>query len=1354
MKKCFAVNINDAPSLYRRMGLVGTCMLFCFVLHGYNLRVISDRVNLSNSSVTSLCQDTKGLLWIGTCDGLNQYNGHTVTPYQSLKEGQRFSGSLIDKIIETNDSILWIQSYHGVDRFNQNIKNVQSFNEFNQVLFTAKDLDGHYFIIKNDHYVFYYNEYAADFERINVNEVVFDNIVHLFVVNNHLYVINRDGSSFCYLITKDEKGLLSLLKQGGYQHSKGVLACFESRYNLLFLDENYDLFEVDIGNQKIIRVTNIRSLIKSKGDLSSIVKYKNDYFLAFKTSGLFRLRMQANTFITEEILTSNGVFCLLEDRYQDIIWIGTDGQGVFLYSEDLYSIRSVLLNHFTTRVNRPIRAVYVDKYRTLWLGSKGDGIMRIPEYSIERYILSYPIEYFSTANSGLRDNSVYVFKESKRDILWIGTEEGLSYYSYKTKRIEPIDLKDGGVSLKYFHDIYEEDSILWLASVGMGVIKARLNWDNEHPRLKVIKRFLADDGQFSSNYFYSLFPDEHTFLMANRGAGIFFLDTKANLLNNVSFEDNTQNEIYSIAKDRYNNYLIGTASGLVEYKKNGKYRVFNKLSGFPNNIIHCILPDDDENFWLSTNNGVIIYNSRTNLFRKYGHLDGLVVNEFSDGAYFKDDETGNIFFGGVNGFVCIARNTNYVPVNHTPPAYFGDLLIQGKSFDISEFLSRKGDCEQLNLRYNQNFFSINFNVIDYLNGGNYNYQYMFEGINEDWVENGNSNMITVTNFAPGDYTLFVKYYSLSTLKSSGIYRLNIKISPPWYLTVWAYVGYCLLGLLLIAILIRSFLVRLRKKKIRTLRILEAKHKEEVHESKLRFFTNVAHEFFTPLTLIYGPCSRIINSTEAAKPIVKYAKVIQQNAERLNHLIQDLINFRKIEQGVNMAFIESVCITDLIDNLCLTFSDLSESGKVKFENNIQVDLYWNTDKEFLMTVLINLLSNAFKYTKEGASVRISTEMIDDSLLITVSNSGKGIKPEEIDKIFDRYSVLDDFESQEYATVASRTGLGLAISHNLVNQLDGEILVASIPDEWTHFTVKLPQKELNPRESAPVRFHGLGTLEYFVDNELTHFNEEAFDERKPTLLIIDDEPEILWLVRELFLDEFNVLTYSNTSDALELLKDSRPNIIICDIHMGEMDGISFTKQLKKTVELAHIPIILISGDHHVEKQIEGMDAGAELYITKPFNADYLITSVKRLMSSRETLKDYFSSPISAYDVYQGKLKHKDHKKLLNDILKVVNQNIQNKDLSAGFVADSLNMSYRSLHRKLKEINGSLSLSTIIRDCRLHISKDLLIRSKLTIDEVAFKSGFNNRVSFFKAFSKEVGTTPGNFREQMQEGALKDA
>ncbi len=569
----------------------------------------------------------------------------------------------------------------------------------------------------------------------------------------------------------------------------------------------------------------------------------------------------------------------------------------------------------------------------------------------------------------------------------------------------------------------------------------------------------------------------------------------------------------------------------------------------------------------------------------------------------------------------------------------------------------------------------------------------------------------------------------------------IRIGDPWYASWWAYLIYALCLLLLAALLIRSFILRSKRKKQELLNEIEKRHQKNVFESKLRFFTNIAHEFCTPLTLIYGPCGRILSSKGLSKFVVDYVQMIQTNAERLNNLIHELIEFRRIETGNREVRVESLNVSSIVKGIAKTFVEMAKSRNITFLSKIPEQVMWNSDKGFLNTIIINLISNAFKYTPDGQSIKIEVDTSRENMLaLRVANEGSTIKEKDFQYIFNRYAILDNFENQDEKNF-SRNGLGLAISYNMAKLLNGTLKVENTSDGWVMFTLTLPVMELTTGVSETKRL----MAEYIpkIDTQpILKLPQYEFDKMRPTLLVVDDEIEMLWFIGEIFSADFNVVTLQDPERLDQVMNEVYPNVIICDVMMPGMGGIELTRRIKSVKETAHIPIIVVSGRHEMEQQMEALSAGAEMYITKPFSAEYLRISVCQVIERKEVLKNYFSSPISSFEKSDGKLTHKESKKFLQSVLKIINDNITNKDLTPRYIADRLAISPRSLYRKMEEI-GEDSPTDLIKECRLHIAKDLLLTTKKTIDEIVFDSGFSNKVTFFKVFREKYECTPKEFR-----------
>jgi len=1296
----------------------------CFILtnsaYSYSLKQIVDKEHLSNSAITNFCQDDKGVMWIGTCDGLNIYNGREVRNYEPVDEGNYLSGNLIDKVLYSGDDTYWIKTYYGVDKYDAKKNKLVKYNEFRKLFLIEKDNNNHIFIIQESNSIYYYHKKSKTFKKIVISGAVFSDISKFFIdPKNNLWIVTNKGYSSCFKITENKKnGELSLTANKNRLHNNAqLLDCFYDDDCINLIDEKKDLYNLNIASGKETFIFNLDKEIQSRGKISSIIKYHDSYFVGFSMGGLILLEKPKNTTVYKSTVigVNCGVFCLKKDRFQDIVWIGTDGQGVYHYTNTPYSVKSTLLNNIPNGMDRPIRALYLDEQNTLWIGSKGDGIRKIYNYDINKSILNSKIEKLTRDNSFLSNNAVYCFAKSKRNILWIGNDEGVNYFSFKENKIKQLVLKVNGESFKYVHDIYEDNnSNLWIASVGLGVVKAHIGGSDGEPILDNIQHYSINNKEFASNFFFSIYAEnDSTIWFANRGFGPIKYNARTNSLNPVNlykkYNNQIANDVFSITKDKFNQYLFGTSFGLIKYSSSEKSKIYNKKNGFLNNTIHAILKGVNNNYWLSTNQGLIVFDTQKDVFRNFDILDGLEVAEFSDGAAFKDQKTGTLFFGGINGFVTVLEK-NVSEQKYMPPIIFDKLSIFGAYYNILEVLTKENKKDVLNLKYNQNFFSISFTAVDYLNGNNYSYFYKLEGLSDKWIDNEHSNVASFTNLSPGNYYLNIKYYNQTLGKESPVYRIKIHIIRPWYQSFLAYLFYLILLFFAIKYIIRFLKAQESQKKRELLNAIEKKHQKEMFESKLTFFTNIAHEFCTPLTLISGPCERILERKDINKFVIDYVMMIKTNAERLNNLIQELIEFRRIETGNRIPLIESLPVSEMVMDITDSFKLLAESKEISFEINIHKSLFWNSDKGFITTIVTNLLSNAFKYTPNKGTIKIDLSISDDNLVIETSNDGKNFNEKDLVRVFDRYTIFDNFEKQEGKQSFSRSGLGLAISSNLIKILNGKIDVQNAPENRIIFTVRLPKMDVVDIVSEGNVIH-----EYIPFLEMPHtikLNDDKIDQIRQTLLIIDDDIEMLWFVSEIFSKEYNVVKLQDSTQISQILKDVYPDLIICDVMMPVLNGIDLTKRIKEKKETNHIPIILISALHDIDQQIDAISSGANIYITKPFNTELLITSVHQLLEQKEELKDYFSSPLSSFDLTEGKLTHKDNRKFYKSVLKVINDNITDPELSSQFIATKLGMGSRSLYRKMKEI-GAQSPSNLINEGRLFIAKDLLVKTTITIE-----------------------------------------
>lgn len=1334
------------------------CILCCFphLIHAYSLRQFSNKNGLSNSAILSLYQDHQGVIWIGSCDGLNIFDGTNIHVYNPVNPTKApLSGNLINDIMETEKDVLWIQTNYGLDRLDTKLQTSKSFTEFKDKNYMAKSRDNDLFIVKDDGYIYYYQPEKQLFQKLEVPQIAFGHVLSTIIdKNNILWVFTSNNDTRSYQIIKNKEEI-ALTPNNLFKHSEQLLWAFAEEDLVYFIDKTYSLYEYDFGNQQQYFIADLKAEVETRGEVSSIIKQQNDYYIGFKSSGLIVLKYMSDQKIKYQMQDTeihSGIFCLMKDKYQDIVWIGTDGQGVYMYFNDAFSITNTLLDTPVYQINNPVRTVYYDEEQTLWIGTKGGGILRIRNYSPETNA-AVSFDRISISNSTLTDNTVYCFAPGSANRLWIGTENGLNYYSYQNKQLKAFTVIADGKKVKYVHSINElNDTTLWVSTVGEGIVKVILDKAGSAPSVKSATRIVLDDGRMASNYFFTSFQENDSILwFGNRGYGAYRLNVETEQLTPYRFDNvvnsQTANDIFAIYKNE-KGYWLGTSSGLLHFNEDYSH-YHDRADLFSNNTVHGILEDQQNNLWISTNQGLVRFNPKTNTGQTYDRENGLEVTEFSDGAFYKDSRTETLFFGGTNGFVTVKPNA-YIMADYMPQINLKGLSIFGKEYNIHDFLHDKKGKKILQLDYSRNFFCIDFMAIDYINGNNYSYSYKLDEVSSQWIESGTSASAIFSNLAPGQYTLLVKYKNNMNGKECEPQKLLIQITPPWYLSNWAYILYFILIALFCILAVYRIVHQYRRKQHRMIEKLNREKKEEVYESKLRFFTNITHEFCTPLTLIYGPCEKILAYPQSDSYIRKYGKMIQQNTEKLNGLILELLEFRRLETGHKVLSIQRLSVSDKLRNIAESFCELAENKNLNYRLDIEPDIEWNTDISCFSKIVNNLISNAFKYTPEEGNITIGLKVENQLLTLNISNSGKGIAKENLAKIFDRYKILDSFEMNGKN---SRNGLGLAICKNMVTLLNGEINVSSIQNEITTFTVTLPELSPTAQEAeTPQKVYETGPLNTNTEPMELEQTTVNFDTSKHTVMIIDDDPSMLWFVSEIFVDKYNVLSFNNAAEALASLELKQPDLIISDVMMPEIDGLSFAQKIKQNKLWSHIPLILLSALHHEDDQVKGIEAGAEVYVTKPFNVKYLEKVVYRLIKRESDLKEYYSSIFSSFKVENGNCIHKEDQEFLDKVIETIEKNITNPDLSVELLSSDLGYSTRQFYRKLKPITDK-SPADIIKEYRLTMAERLLLTKNYTIEEIMDKTGFNNRGTFYKLFSQRFGMPPRQYREQQKDSVKKE-
>lgn len=1318
-------------------------LLLCTInsLSAYNIRQITNADGLTSSAVLSLLQDNKGFLWMGTCDGVNIYDGTKAYSWNGW--GQlNLSGYVIEEMLETHEGVIWVQTNYGLTKVDRNKHRVEEYSQFKGSDMMVKNELGDLFFFSSSNILYAFNAMKQEFYQLPIGTLNKEDIVNLYV-NEHYLVLFLKDEIVCYQMEHSPEGEYRL-SAVSYREKTDVCYGFGDNNQIYWLDGNCNLFGYNLVRQEKQFVCNWEKALKGRGTVVDILRDGTSFFVAFQTNGLLKISLQANNeYAVDDLGIKSGVFRILKDRFQDIVWIATDGQGVFVYSEGKYSILSVTYQDLNQSIGKPIRSIFWDAKGTLWLGTKGEGILKIYDFSPKRHDVRYKTELINSPESGLIDNSVYSFAESRRPLFWIGHDSGLSYYSYRDGKIRSVSSSE---KINYVHAIYEEsDSVLWIATVGTGVVRALVSDRAGIPYIRSLKRYTIDNGNFSSNYFFTLFADaRRNVWFGNRGYGLFHIkgDSLSAIPLQGEYTSKVVSDIFSIIRDK-DIFWLGTGAGLIK-KQHDKESYFNQSVGFINSTIHAMLQDENERLWVATNGGLIGFDVLNNKFQNYGKGSGLKVLEFSDGASFSQNDT--LFFGGFNGFVVITNNKKYVSDEEltNPPLRFTNINVLGEQkmcIDVQNW----GDKPSLLLEPDQNNFTLSFLALDYVNPTNYSYQYR---LNEktDWIDNGANNSISFTQMNHGNYLLEIRYKNQATGEFSHAYPVYITIASPWYLSTLAVIIYSLLILLAFFISIRWFLLKQQRKKLLALEKMEQAHKEELYEEKLRFFTNITHEFSTPLTLIYGPCERLLQY-DHSEYVHKYVSLIKANAERLNALIQEIIDFRRLETGHQTLYIKQIDVSSVCNEIIHSFSELAEQNQIRVENVVAADILWNTDSKCLIKILNNLISNAFKYTFIGGLIRVTVNItVDRRLCIKVYNTGKGIRQEDIPLIFNRYKVLDDVETSSIKGMSSRNGLGLAICRSMVELLGGEIQIKGEYKSYAEFEVLLPMLDLTPEGGETESFNTENILPVMKSAQPERLPELASDvvAPGPKILVIDDNVEVLMLLQEAFSNEFRVVVAQNAEQALEEIKNDMPILIITDVMMPGIDGFELTRRLKQNKHTMSIPIVILSAKNSSQEKIIGLDVGADAYIDKPFNINYLKAVVERLIENRSQMKDFFNSSACAYGFSHGHLVKAEDKDFLLKITEYIEKHVDSENLSLEELAEYMQVSVRTLYRRFKEMDLE-SPKDYIKEYRIKLAAKLLRTTSLTVQEIMYKTGFVNRSHFYKEFSKHFQMTPKDYRNE---------
>ena len=1307
-----------------------------------SLRTIDTYDGLSSMFAMSLYQDSLGYMWVGTYNGVSMLEGNNAS-VMSL-HGRIYSalnGNVIDDIQGGRHGQIWFHSNFGLVHWNARTRELHKFPEINGIYSFVVSPNDEVIAVSQERGLQYYNEKEGQFRPFSYGNLKHNDIRAMAIGNGHRWIVVSRTQLYETKFTLSADGTPSLHALRQVEHNRGEIKTAKiDGEDIFFIDNEDDLYYTTIQNFKPQKLFHIPASFQKRGKINAIVRYGNDIVIGFGIVGVVKMHQtKEGTWKETSLNVNSGVFDIKYDSRQGILWIATDGEGVKYFANTPYDIRTETFQELPHPISAPVRALQKDKNGDLWVATKGDGVLCYHNFNPKDGTASL-IDHFTTENSPLLHNSIYSFAEGKNGIIWMGSDaKGINYYLPDQHKIGTLKIEDDN-PIYNIHGITEVDGDLWIASWGHGVFNIKLNWNGNIPSVATIHQMLYTPGHWELAQFLSVQADKGNIWVVSRENGVTCIDKKTLKSKTIHFNESRLdvfNDVVSLNTQVPEGVLFASSAGLLLQPRDlsRPYLNLSDTLGLGTQSIRSIVYTRNKRIWFSTPHALIQHDMQTASTNLYRVGDEIDMSEFVEGAAYYDKEQDVKYFGGAGGFIIVSPR-NQGNVDYLPEVVFHDLTFSSGNEEIRPIIGH----EPIVLTYDQNYFTVKYDAIDYLDANSYTFEYCLNNDANEWIQNGHNRSISFINQRPGKYTIQVRYRKGNYVSPS--YELKIQILPPWWLSWFMKLLYALAIMACVAYLIYRYIRKQRRRQQYMVERMNEKHREEVYESKLRFFTNITHEFSTPLTLISGPCQRILDTPGLSAPIKNYATIIQHSSIRLNDLIQELIELRRIDTGSRVMEIAEMNLTERLTRIATTFSFEAEKSHIDYKVSIQPDLIWNTDSNAFATICINLISNAFKYVEDNGRIRVqlATDK-NQQLLFTVSNSGPGIRQEQIDKMFNRYAILENLEDETKTRGFARNGLGLAITRGLIEGLEGNIQVKG-EEHQTIFTVTLPHLEVNaetPQNAGYVPVHR--EEETIAKSEKP---QGKIDPNRANLLIVDDDKEMTWFLSDVLQKNYNIISCNDPEKALEYFKTQRIDLVISDIMMEPFDGLELCRRIKGDSLTNHIPVILLSSRQNEVLQVDTANAGAELFMTKPFDLDYLQSIVHNMLMRNQSLKDYFNSSLSAFDIVDGQHLHHEDKEMLDRMAKIIEENLTNPELSTQYVAKEMGIGLRNIYRKMATFTD-LTPKDMIREARLERAKQLLTKTGMNVEEVCYQAGFGNRGTFYKLFFAKFGCTPKQYHEE---------
>ena len=1274
---------------------------------------------LSNNNITSCIQDKHGFIWIGTRDGLNRFDGYSFRTFQDTDEGPKsLENDWVNSLTLDSKGQLWIGTFMGIYKYNEKDENFDTVPfckgmMAKNLVFDSTDnlwvlLDGK--LVK-------YNVQLDDFQVYNIPD------------NGYL-------ESFCY--TYNEKIWLVL--------SNGMLYSFDIASGEF---QGFDLFSHS-SNYKVKSLTVISPSLTGE-----------KLFIGSTTHGAKVFDIQKGTYkdlMGEELNQLEICVRGFLQTSSNEVWIASEA-GLYIYniSEDsLALIKKKAQDPFSLSTNL-LSTIFMDNENGIWLGTYSGGINYYsPVQPFQKYY-EYP------EGNSMKGEIVHDITIDKYNNLWIATEdEGLNKLDAQTGRYTHYtkENEEHSISHQNIHGLIADENRLWVGSLmGIDLIdipsgKVLKNYKVGNNETIVIMRKISNGmllvGTAHGMFVYNKADDEfepiHEFprdikiqsiLQDKSGtiwAGTFnrglYYYNPANGANGKFQHDtipttnsNTINDIY---EDQDNNLWFATQEGLKKYNRQtnqiSRYTVKN---GMPSNVTFRILSDEANNLWVSTTNGLVCLNPITEKIKIYKKEHGLITNQFNYNSSWKD-KTGKMYFGMVRGMISFYPEEIH-DFEKNVQVYLTNMTVFDKTANSKTTTIPISFSKEIVLNNNQSTFNISFSSLSFIAPSITEYAFCMEGLNDEWINLKDSQTAYFTKLRPGNYSFKVKGSNLAGAWNETPAVLKITVLPPWWLSKISILIYWLIALGILGLIFRLILKQNKKRIAQSIKQFEYQKEKELHQSKINFFVNVAHEIRTPLTLITGSVEKVIEKDDVSAHSQKYIYNIKKNTDRLLKLADQLLDFRKTElQGYKLNYVRTNII-NLIEENISRFKGAADQKNLKLELTLNcTELYVSIDEDAFIKILSNLLLNAIKYAHSFIQITFSHSESNDYFSITVNNDGEQIPDAIKDKIFEPF-----FRGQN-SDFKSGTGLGLPLAKSLAEMHQGTLTLLDSEDGVISFRLILPVNHENSIDLNEIP-------DEQKKNNIISQKEFSFDENRPTVLVVEDNEEMQNFIGNEINTDYNVLTASNGKEAINILSDYTVQLIVSDIMMPIMDGFQLLEKVKTDLNYSHIPVVLLTAKNTQQSKLEGLELGADAYIEKPFSVNILLAQISNLINNRDSIRKYYiNSPMVSLKSIAHTKADEIFLEKLNDIIL---ENLSNSDLDVEMLAEQMNMSRPTLYRKIKAVSD-LTPNDLIRTCRLKKAAELITQGIFSLNEIAENIGFNSQSYFSRSFSKQFGTTPSEY------------